>query len=144
MAASSPRKTDRPPSSADVKRMLGPAFAAWEALLDPARGRTTEWKRYRPEDPWALRVFEGKRTVLWVRPVEGELRATVIVGNKAVAAGLAGRLSERLKKALREAPAYPEGRAVRFRLKSAARVRGVEQLIDLKVGRPGLRRKRRP
>lgn len=139
MVASPPRKAG-PPSPVDVKRMLGPAFAAWEALLDPARGRTTQWKRYRPEDPWSLRVFEGKRTVLWIRPVEGELRATVIVGPKAVAAGLAGRLSEKLKKALRNAPAYPEGRVVRFRMKGAARVRDVERLIDLKEGRPGGRR----
>jgi hypothetical protein len=135
MAASPPRKADGPPSPADVKRMLGPAFAAWEAILDPARGRTTEWKRYGVKHPWSLRVFEGKRTVLWVRPAEGELHATVIVGKKAVAAGLAGQLSERLKKALRDAPAYPEGRAIRFRLKSATRVRDVERLIDLKEGR---------
>jgi hypothetical protein len=135
MGSSSSPQDDRPPSPAQVRRSLGPAFAAWEALLDPGRGRTTEWKRYSKKDPWSLRVFEGKRTVLWLRPLEGELRATVIVGGKAVAAGLAGRLSQRLKKDLREAPAYPEGRAVRLRMKSAARVRDVERLVDLKLGR---------
>ena len=32
-------KTDGPPSDAQVRRALGPARAAWDALLDPGRGR---------------------------------------------------------------------------------------------------------
>ena len=128
-------RPDAPPSDAQVRRALGPAVAAWDALLDPARKRTTEWKVYGKNDPWSVRVNEGKRTVLWLLPLEGELRATVIVGGKAVALGLAGRLSQGLKKDLREAPAYPESRAVRIRMKSAARVRDVERLVDLKLGR---------
>jgi hypothetical protein len=115
--------------------MLGPASAAWEALLDPTLGRTTEWKRYRPTDPWSLRVYEGKRTVVWLTPVEGLLRGAVIIGEKAVAKALSGPLPRRLERELRDAPSYPEGRVVRFRMKSAARVHDIERLIDLKVGR---------
>jgi hypothetical protein len=128
-------KTDGPPTDAQVRRALGPAVAAWDALLDPARGRTTEWKRYSKKAPWSLRVNEGKRTVLWAVPLKGELRVAVIVGEKRVAAGLAGPLSKKLKTDLRDAPRYPEGRAVRIRMKSAARVHDVERLIDLKLGR---------
>jgi hypothetical protein len=128
-------KKDGPPTDAQVRRALGPAVAAWDALLDPARKRTREWKRYRPKDPWSLRVNEGKRTVLWLVPEKGVLRVAVIVGGKAVAAGLAGLLSQKLKADLRNAPVYPEGRVVRMRMKSAARVRDVECLVDLKLGR---------
>ena len=128
-------KPDGPPSAAQVRRSLGPVLPAWEALLDPARGRTTEWKRYGKKDPWSLRVNEGKRTVLWLVPRPGELRVAVVLGEKAVAKGLTGPLSQRLKRELREATAYPEGRAVRFRMRSAARVRDIERLVDLKVGR---------
>ena len=128
-------KADGPPSDARARRALGPARPAWDAFLDPARKRTTEWKRYRTKDPWSLRVNEGKRTVLWLVPEEGRLRVAVILGEKAVARGLAGPLSQKLKRELREATAYPEGRVVRLRLKSAARVQDVERLIDLKVGR---------
>jgi hypothetical protein len=115
--------------------MLGPAVAAWDALLDPARKRTTEWKRYSPKAPWSLRVNEGKRTVLWLAPEKGQLRVAVILGEKAVAKGLAGPLSRRLKDELRDATRYPEGRAVRYRMRSAARAPDVERLVDLKVGR---------
>ena len=59
----------------------------------------------------------------------------VILGEKAVARGLAGPFSQKLKRELRDATAYPEGRAVRYRMKSAARVRDVEKLIDLKMAR---------
>jgi hypothetical protein len=52
-----------------------------------------------------------------------------------VAKGLAGPLSQRLKGELRKATVYPEGRVVRYRLRSAARVRDVERLVDLKLGR---------
>jgi hypothetical protein len=133
--AVSGKREDDPPSRTEVRRALGPAAAAWDALLGPARTRTIEWKRYRPQDRWSARVNEGKRTVLWLVPEEGRLRVAVILGEKAVARGLAGSLSRRLKRELREAPAYPEGRVVRLRMKSAARVRDVERLIDLKVGR---------
>lgn len=68
-------------------------------------------------------------------PEVGWLRVAVILGEKAVAQGLAGSLSQKLKRELREATAYPEGRAVRYRMKSAARARDVEKLIDLKLGR---------
>jgi hypothetical protein len=135
MPAKSKAKVDGAPSEAGVRRARGPAVAAWDALLGPARKRTVEWKRYRTQDPWTARVNEGKRTVLWLVPEEGRLRVAVILGEKAVARGLAGALSQRLKRELREAPAYPEGRVVRLRMKSAARVRDVERLIDLKVGR---------
>jgi hypothetical protein len=135
MASKSTSQADGPPSDAQVRRALGPAVAAWDELLDPARKRTREWKRYRTQDPWSARVNEGKRTVLWLVPEEGRLRVAVILGEKAVARGLAGPLSERLKRELREATACPEGRVLRFRMKSASRVRDVERLIDLKVGR---------
>ena len=128
---------DRPPTDTRVRRSLGKAVDAWDAFLDPVRGRTREWKRYRPKDPWSLRVNEGKRTVLWLVPEEGVLRVAVILGEKAVAAGMAAGLSRRLERALREAPAYPEGRVVRFRMKSGARTGDVERLVDLKVGRSG-------
>ncbi len=128
-------KADSPPSEAAVRRFLGPAVAAWDALLDPARDRSREWKRYSKKHPWSLRVTEGKRTVLWLVPEEGRLRVAVILGEKAVARGLAGPLSQKLKRELGEATAYPEGRAVRYRMRSAARVRDVERLIDLKLGR---------
>jgi len=109
--------------------------AAWDALLDPARRRTIDWKRYRPQDPWSARVHEGKRTVLWLVPEKGVLRVAVILGEKAVALGLAGRPSRKLRSELQDAPRYPEGRVLRYRMKSAARVRDVERLIDLKLGR---------
>lgn len=135
MPSKSAAKKDGPPTEARVRRALGPAVAAWDAFLDPARKRTREWKRYRPKDPWSLRVNEGKRTVLWLVPEKGVLRVAVIVGGKAVAAGLAGPLSKKLKADLRNAPVYPEGRVVRMRMKSAARVPDVERLVDLKTGR---------
>jgi hypothetical protein len=135
MATKTTARTDGPPSDAQVRRTLGPAVKAWDALLDPARKRTREWKRYGKKDPWSVRVNEGQRTVLWLVPEEGVLRVAVILGEKAVARGLAGPLSQKLKRDLREATLYPEGRALRYRMKSAARVRDVERLVDLKLGR---------
>jgi hypothetical protein len=130
-----PPLPDAPPSETRVRRLLGQAVVAWDALLDPARRRTREWKRYSPKDPWSLRVYEGQRTVLWLVPEAGLLRVAVILGEKAVAAGLEGSLSQKLKAELREAARYPEGRLVRIRMRTAARVRDVERLVDLKVGR---------
>jgi hypothetical protein len=128
-------EAESPPPMSRMRRDLGPAVRALDALLDPERERTIEWKRYGAKQPWSLRVNEGKRTVLWLVPEEGWLRVGVVLGEKAVARGLAGPLSQRLKRELREAQKYPEGRALRYRMKSAARVPDVERLIDLKLGR---------
>jgi len=127
----------RPPSDAQVRRLLGPALPAWEALLATEGNRRREWKRYSPKADWVIRLHQGKRTVLWARPVAGKLHVTVIVGEKAVAAGLAGALPQRLKTRLRSAKVYPEGRAVRLGLRSAAGVADVERLVALKLGRQG-------
>lgn len=135
MASKSPATADTPPTDAQVRRALGPARAAWDALLAPERKRTTEWKRYGQKAPWSQRVNEGKRTVFWLGLETGVLRVAVILGEKAVARGLDEPISQKLKRELRDAKAYPEGRVVRFRMKSAARVRDVERLVDLKVGR---------
>jgi len=81
-----------------------------------------------------MRVHDGKRTLLWLHPTAGELRVTLILGGKAVAAGLAGALPERLKSRLRAAPVYPEGRAIRLGLRSARGVPDVERFLALKLG----------
>lgn len=125
----------RPPSDARVHRLLGSARPAWEALVGGGAKRGREWKRYGARSDWVVRVREGRRTVLWLRPAPGELRATVILGEKTVAAGLASALPERLKARLRAAPVYPEGRAIRLRLRSAAGARDVERLLALKLAR---------
>lgn len=135
MTAKTTPVPEKPPTTKDVSRTLGPAFAAWQALLDPSLGRTTEWKRYGKKNPWVLRIFEGKKTIFWLYPVKGELQVTLIVGEKKVKAGLAGALPKRLKDDLRRATSYPEGRAVRLRMRTAARAGDVERLVDLKLGR---------
>jgi len=123
----------RPPSEAQVRRLLGPARPAWDALLGVGQ-RRREWKRYSVKYDWVVRVHDGKRTLLWLRPVAGELHVTLILGGKAVAAGLASALPERLKSRLRAAPVYPEGRVVRVGLRSARGVPDVERLLALKLG----------
>ena len=110
---------DAPPTVARVRRALGPAAPAWDALLDPERQRSTEWKRYGKKHPWSLRVNEGQRTVLWLVPEEGVLRVAVILGEKAVAKGLAGSLSQRDVPAYRSSwperwPQYGERRGIQL------------------------------
>jgi len=117
-----------------VRRLLGPARPAWEALLGGGGRRRREWKRYSAKYDWVVRVHDGKRTLFWLRPVARQLHVTLILGGKAVAAGLAGGLPERLKARLRAAPVYPEGRAIRLGLRSARGVPDVERLLALKLG----------
>jgi Protein of unknown function (DUF3788) len=114
-----------------VRRLLGPARPAWDALLGNEK-RRREWKRYGAKYDWVVRVHDGKRTLLWLRPAAGELRVTLVLGGKVAAAGLASALPERLKARLRAAPVYPEGRAIRLGLRSARGVPDVERLLALK------------
>ena len=135
-----PRKTSNPPpvptahpTDAELATMLGPAYPALEVLLRGAPERTAEWRKYSSRSAWLLRVSQRGKPVIYLQPEPGALKATVLLGARAVEAALAGRVSARLHPAIRNAKVYPEGRPVVVRVARASDAARVEELVAVKL-----------
>jgi hypothetical protein len=59
--------------------------------------------------------------------------ATVVLGERASRAALAGRVSKALHASIRAAKPYVEGRPVRVMVKAQADLAGVEELVAVKL-----------
>lgn len=122
----------QPPSESEMRAVLGEAYPAFQVLVGGARPATAEWRRYTKKSPWVLKVSERKRSLFYARPDNGHLRVTVLLGERAVEAALAGRVSKRLHASIRNAKAYPEGRPVTVVVKRPSDLAKVEELIAVK------------
>ena len=122
-----------PPTESEMAAVLGDAYPAFQALVSGAGPGAAEWRRYTKSSPWVLKVSQGKRSLFYARPDSGHLRVTVLLGGRAVDAALAGRVSNRLHAAIRQAKVYPEGRPVSLLVRRPADVAKVEELIAVKL-----------
>lgn len=136
-AKADPAGEDRPPSGRDLATLLGRSHAAFLALTQRGSAFTCEWKRYSKKSPWALKVSQGDRTLLYATPMADAFEATVVLGERAAQAALAGRVSNTLHASIRAAKAYVEGRPVRVTVRGKADLAGVEQLVAVKLNPTG-------
>jgi Protein of unknown function (DUF3788) len=125
------------PDDEAVATALGPAYWRWVALLaglarelDPvAEDWTFSGKAY----GWALRVRHRGRAVVYLTPLDGGLRASLALPDRAMPAALTAGLPPTVTAILAEAPAYPEGRAVRIEVASDDDVRSVVALACIRM-----------
>ena len=103
----------KPPPADELVRLLGKAKSAFLALTHDRPGATCEWRRYNEKSPWVMKVSEGDRTLFYVTPQANQFEVTVVLGERATRAALAGRVREGLHAAIRSAKPYVEGRPVR-------------------------------
>jgi hypothetical protein len=127
----------RPPSTRELTTLLGRSYAAFLALTQRGSAFTCEWKRYSKKSPWVLKVSQGDRTLLYATPMADAFEATVVLGERAAQAALAGRVSKTLHASIRAARSYVEGRPVRVMVKDHADVAGVEELVAVKLNPTG-------
>jgi uncharacterized protein DUF3788 len=112
-----------------MKALLGDAYAGFQALV--SRG-SAEWRPSK-NSPWLLKVSQAKRSLFYARPESGFVRMTVLLGQRAVDAALAGHVSKRLHESIRNAKAYPEGRPVTVVIRRASDLAKVEELLAVKL-----------
>ena len=129
-------KDAKPPTASDVATLLGNAYAPFKVLTSRP-GAVSEWRRYGKGGPWVVKVGEGDRTLFYVAPKSGHCEVTVVLGERAVAAALAGRVEKKLHSSIREAKSYVEGRPVRVLVRTKADVKAVEELVAVKLDPKG-------
>jgi hypothetical protein len=125
-------KDAKPPTAGDVSTLLGSSHAQFEVLTGRP-GAACEWRRYSKTAPWVVKVSEGDRTLFYITPKPGHFEVTVVLGERAVVAALAGRVGKKLHAAIRKAKPYVEGRPVRVLVRGEADVQAVEELVAVKL-----------
>jgi len=125
------------PTERELAEALGAAKALWDALLaDLAADHgvdVREWKSYSPKYGWSLRVLRKKRTIVWLSPYPGWFQVLFILGDKALKAARAAKLSSRTLKVLDDAPRYPEGTGVRLPVKGPRALSDIKKLAGVKI-----------
>lgn len=125
------------PSADELIGLLGKARSAFLTLTRDRAGAICEWKRYGRMSPWVLKVSEGGRTSFYVTPQADQFEVTVVLGERAAQAALAGRVREGLHAAIRSAKPYVEGRPVRVVVTGEAALADVAELLAVKAARRG-------
>jgi len=125
------------PTAGEIAAALGPATAIWNQLihrLDEDYGvNIQEWNSYSPKAGWALKLKLKKRTILYLAPCEQYFRVAFILGDKAITAAKQCRLPIAVKKAIDDAPRYPEGTGLRLVVKGSKDLAAIGKLVAIKL-----------
>ncbi len=126
-----------PPTEADVRKALGKIYSLWKKIRDTVTERyspiAVEWGYSGKAYGWGLRLKEAKRALLYLTPRSGYFVASFALGEKAVQAAKAAKLSASTLKAIDEAPRYAEGRGVRIEVRNSGDAKRILRLAEIKA-----------
>lgn len=120
-------KSDKP-TDGSLKRALGNFFACYEDLLELTGDFAREWKHYKSSG-WILKVFNGKKALFWLVPLEGAMRMSFALRGEERVALLDVRMDPKWLEDLREAKKYSEGYAFRFDLTTKSKYRDAKRIV---------------
>jgi len=124
------------PDDAAMSEALGRAKRHWDGLVahiaEAAPEAKPEWKHYGKRNGWVFVVRGKKHALMYMIPHEKYFTASFAYKGKAVQAALQSDLPAAVIEMIRKAPKYPEGRAVRMDVKSAADVKVAGRLLAIK------------
>ena len=133
MALSAFDEKARHPTNDQLRTVLRRAYRPWIELLallgeriDPA---TAVWKF---STGWSLRVLHKDRVIVYLTPQRNQFLASFALGEKAVAAAHAAKLSAAVLSAIDDAPRYAEGRGVRIPVRGSRQLTTLARLAQIK------------
>ena len=92
-----------------------------------------EWKFYSKKSGWTLKTLLKKRNLFFFQSYANYFSLTLVFGDKAVNVIEKSDVSEALKRVLRDAKKYAEGRGLLVKVKTRNDLLDVNKLIDIKV-----------
>ena len=123
----------RQPTDDQLRTVLGKAYRPWIELLGLIGERidraATVWKF---STGWSLRVLHKDRVIVYLIPQQNQFLASFALGEKAVAAARAAKLSAAVLKIIDDAPRYAEGRGVRIPVRNSRQVTTIARLAQIK------------
>ena len=127
----------RRPTSSDIESELGRSWSAWHTLTswlsEHFSPLTDEWRFTGEQWGWSWRIKRKKRTIIYLLPCRKYFRVTLILGDKAVKKALQSPLPDSLVKEISLAKKYPEGRVLRFEIRSKKDLPSLLHLVNAKM-----------
>ncbi len=128
-------------SAQPTERQLEAAIADTYEYWNETKNRITElygktkgeWKFYSKKSGWTLKTLLRKRNLFFFKPFANYFSLTFVFGDKAVNVIEKSDVSEALKRVLRDAKKYAEGRSLLVKVKTRNDLFDVYKLIDIKV-----------
>jgi len=125
------------PTERQLKVAIADTYEYWNEIknrITKLYGDTKgEWKFYSKKSGWTLKTLLKKRNLFFFQPFKNYFSLTFIFGDKAVNEIEKSDVSESLKKLLRDAKKYAEGRGLLVNVKTRSDLFDVNKLIDIKV-----------
>lgn len=133
MALSAFDEKTRPPTNDQLRTVLGRAYQPWMRLLALIGARIDSavpvWKF---GTGWSLRVLHQDRVIVYLIPQQNQFLASFALGERAVAAARAAKLSATVLSVIDDAPRYAEGRGVRIPVRSSRELTTLARLALIK------------
>ena len=125
------------PDDKNIIKILGETGKYWETIkkyiAENHENVVETWKFYRKESGWLLQVSRKKRTIFWMRPIDGYFTITFWFGDKAVEVVEKSGLPIKIIEDLKNAKKLMIGRNATIEVRSPEDVEYVEMLIELKM-----------
>jgi len=127
------------PNDNELEVALGPAYSKFEEifkyLVDTYKEEIRpEWKQYSKKMGWQLKIFKGKRNILFIVPFKNSFIVYFVFGDKAVQQVMESDLPEDIKTELQNARKYMEGRGINISItEDSGNVDDIKKLIKIKL-----------
>lgn len=125
------------PDNKALEAALSTSFSWWNEIKDFVFQQypkaAEEWKHSGKSFGWGFRLKDTKRVIVYLTPADGFFLFSVVLGEKATKEVICSDISEDVKKTLREAKVYAEGRGIRLEIKSPKMVSDLKKLVLIKL-----------
>ena len=126
------------PTETMLAEILGGTQYLWDNIAQWVKDKyppvTEEWTYAGKNYGWSYRLKQKKRTILYFIPQDGYFQNAFVFGDKAVEVILQGDFPEDVKRELRNARKYAEGRGIRVEVRREEVVEVVKGLVGVKMG----------
>jgi hypothetical protein len=128
---------NKAPDEAMLAAALGKTCALWKEIEKYVCGKypaaVKEWKMSGAKYGWSYRLSDKKRVIIYLLPRGNYFKTAFVFGNKAYEEVLESNVSPDIKKELKAAKVYAEGRGIRIDVKTKSDVKDILKLIDIKL-----------
>ena len=128
---------ENPPTEKDLSAGIGASLSNWKLIQKEVRNRypepKEEWNFAGKKFGWSFRMKDKKRAILYFLPRDQHFKVAFVFGQKATDEIMQSNISESIKKELKCAQAFAEGRGIRIDVKNEDIIADILQLIDIKL-----------
>ncbi len=125
------------PGETELKKALGKTFPYWKSLeeftLKNEPSAKNEWKFSGAKFGWSFRISDKKRVIIYLLPRDGFFKTAFVFGGKAYEEVMASNVSDEIKKELKAAKPYAEGRGIRLEVRTKSIINDLKTLIKIKL-----------